>query len=105
MTQIDIAPEDILKQSIEENNITTEELVKRYGKPVRVDLHSATTAVHKGWGDHLFCTICDEMNPTGADFGESGLHIVNVMERYYFPKPLPENLYVDEINYSCLEDN
>ena len=55
-----------------------------------------------GLGLHIFCTICDEQNPTGLDFGESGYHFVNVMERFVFPNPLPAELYVEEVNYGVL---
>lgn len=102
MGKITPAPEDILKQELEALNITTEELVQRYGVPVSIDMESAHEAMRHGYENRIFCTMLYDNNPLGNDYGESGMHYVNVMERYFFPKDLPNNLFVEDINYNVL---
>lgn len=94
-----------MKRELEETVvITTKELVEKYGKPVSISLESAIVAVEKGYNDHLFCTMSSDGDSFGGDRGEPGMHIVNVVERYFFPKELPPNILVENIDYFCLGD-
>ena len=103
---IDPAPEDILRQHQEaREEITTEELVRRYGKPTRIpDAQTGWQIVKDGKQNHIFCTMYEDTDPTGIDWGERGMHIINVVERYFFSKPL-DNVYVADIDYGVIDEN
>lgn len=87
-----------------ETILTTEQLVEQYGFPKEIEWERCSELIKEGKQFHIFCTMCDDDDPAGADYGQSGMHIVNVMNRYEFPKELPKNLYVEDVNYFCFDE-
>jgi hypothetical protein len=84
---------------VQEVEYTTEQLIAEFGNPKIASRERANQLCSEGKQNFLFCVMNNGGNPLGPDYGETGMHIVNVMERYEFDKELPAGLYVDEVDY------
>jgi hypothetical protein len=81
---------------------TTKQLVDEFGTPKNIDRSRANALSNSGKRNFIFCTMYRSGDSDGADYGEVGMHVVNVMERYEFEKELPPGLYVNDIDYDLL---
>jgi len=81
---------------------TTKQLVDEFGVPKNIDRSRANALSSSGKRNFIFCTMYRSGDSGEADYGEAGMHVVNVMERYEFEKELPPGLYVDDVDYDLL---
>jgi len=105
------SPEDVIRQELESEDplfMTTKELVEKYGLPKTVNcLEEASKLIKSGVTQMRFLSVMssDELSEDGHyhDFAMSGIHIVNVVERYVFEKELPQNLFIEDFDYGAVE--
>ncbi len=73
------------------------EVIKKYG-PINGPISSERVSELLKRSEHMYL-LCLVTGESGNLHGLSGHHFVNVMERYEATKPLPENLFIDEIYF------
>lgn len=110
--------------------ITLEQAIQQYGKPTMIS-HAEAVEAHNRGDKRLAALIMDDdmyeafrafedeeyrvendlpkwtgNEPPSEDFQwiDPGYHLVNVLERMLFQKPLPENVRMIQIDFNLLEE-